>query len=473
MIDLIRGKEVLVVGMARSGVAAAEVLAGGGASKITVTDQKQASDLQEALARLNRYPQVLTVTGENPPDLVTKELSLIIKSPGVSPNLEIFKRAEKLRVPVRSEIELAYHFLRTPLIGITGTNGKTTTTALVTEIMKKARFDPVVAAGNIGNPLSGLVGKISAQGLIVAELSSFQLEDIECFRPFVAVWLNFAEDHLDYHGSLDRYFQAKARIFENQVAGDYAVLNADDPAVAALADRCKATLLWFGRKPVSVGCGVEDGLIRLYNGEAKPVDICPLSELALPGDHNLENALAAATAAWAAGADPESIGSELQTFKAIEHRLELVRTVNGIDYINDSKGTNPGATIKALNSFPGKKLILIAGGKEKGADFSGLAEAISREVRFLVLLGETKEKIAEAVGKSGFEDYRFVSTLEEAVSLAAREADKGEVVLLSPACASWDMFKDYEERGKKFKELVRQLETNQMLSGVQKNGSQT
>jgi UDP-N-acetylmuramoylalanine--D-glutamate ligase len=340
-------------------------------------------------------------------------------------------------------------------------------------MLKKARFDPVVAAGNIGNPLSGLVGNISAQGLIVAELSSFQLEDIYRFRPFIAVWLNFVEDHLDYHGSLDRYFQAKARIFENQVASDYAVLNADDPAVAALADRCEATVLWFGRKPVSVGCGVEDGLIKLFNGEAKPVDICPLSELALPGDHNLENALAAATAAWAAGADPESIGSVLQTFKAIEHRLELVRTVNGIDYINDSKGTNPGATIKALSSFPGKKLILIAGGKEKGADFSGLAEVISREVRFLVLLGETKEKIAEAVVKAGFEDYRFVSTLEEAVNLAAREAEKGEMVILSPACASWDMFQDYEERGKKFKELVRQLETNQLLSGVQKDGSQT
>jgi UDP-N-acetylmuramoylalanine--D-glutamate ligase len=473
LIDLIRGKEVLVVGMARSGVAAVEVLAGGGASKITVTDSKQAAELQEALVRLSRYPQVLTVTGENPPELVTKELSLIIKSPGIPPNLEIFKRAEKLKVPVRSEIELAYHFLRPPVVGITGTNGKTTTTALVTEILKKARFDPVVAAGNIGNPLSGLVGRISAQGLIVAELSSFQLEDIECFRPLVAVWLNFAEDHLDYHGSLDRYFQAKARIFENQVASDYAILNSDDPSVAALADQCKATVLWFSRKPVSVGCGVEDGLIKIYNGKAKPVDICPLSELALPGDHNLENALAAATAAWAAGADPESIGSVLQTFKAIEHRLELVRTVNGIDYINDSKGTNPGATIKALSSFPGKKLILIAGGKEKGADFSGLAEIVSREVRFLVLLGETREKIAEAVGKAGFENYRFASTLDEAVNLAAGEAEQGEVVMLSPACASWDMFQDYEERGKKFKELVNQLETNQLLSGVQKDGNQS
>ncbi len=473
MINLIRGKEILVVGMARSGVAAAEVLAGSGASKITITDHKQAVELQEALTRLKRYPQVLTVTGENPPDLVTQKLSLIIKSPGVPPNLEIFKKAEKLEIPIRSEIELAYHFLRTPLIGITGTNGKTTTTALIEAMLKKARFDPVVAAGNIGNPLSNLVGKISAQGLIVAELSSFQLEDICHFRPFVAVWLNFAEDHLDYHGSLNRYFQAKARIFENQVASDYAVLNSDDPAVAALADQCKATVLWFGRKPVAVGCGVEDGLIRLYNGEAKPVDICPLSELALPGDHNLENALAASTAAWAAGADPESIGSVLQTFKAIEHRLELVRTVNGIDYINDSKGTNPGATIKALNSFPGKKIILIAGGKEKGADFSGLAELIRSEVRLLVLLGETKEKIAEAVGKTGFDQYRFVSTLEEAVNLAAREAEKGEVVMLSPACASWDMFQDYEERGKKFKELVGQLASNHLLSGVQKHDSQT
>ncbi len=473
MIDLIRGKEILVVGMARSGVAAAEVLAGSGASKITITDHKQATELQEALTRLKRHPQIITVTGENPPDLVTPELSLIVKSPGVPPNLELFKRAEKLGIPVLSEIELAYHFLRAPLVGITGTNGKTTTTALVAEMLKKARFDPVVTAGNIGNPLSGLVGKFSAQGLIVAELSSFQLENICHFRSLVAVWLNFAEDHLDYHGSLDRYFQAKARIFENQVASDYAVLNADDQAVAGLADKCKATVLWFGRRPVSSGCGVDGGLIRLYNGEANPVDICLVSELALPGEHNLENALAAATAAWAAGADPESIGSVLQTFKAIEHRLELVRTVNGVDYINDSKGTNPGATIKALSSFPGKKFILIAGGKEKGADFKGLAEVIRREVHLLVLLGETKDKIAEAVGKAGFDQYRFVSTLEEAVNLAAREAEKGEVVMLSPACASWDMFKDYEERGKKFKELVSQIGTNYLLSGVQKNDTQT
>jgi len=473
LIDLIRGKEILVVGMARSGVAAAEVLAGNGAFKITVTDQKEAAELQEALTTLKRYPQVIIVTGENSPDLVKPELSLIVKSPGVPPKLELFKKAVQLGIPVISEIELAYHFLRTPLIGITGTNGKTTTTALVAEILKKARFDPVVAAGNIGKPLSGLVGKISAQGLIAAELSSFQLEDICHFRPFVAVWLNFAEDHLDYHGNMDRYFEAKARIFENQVAGDYAVLNADDQAVAGLAGKVKARVLMFGLRPVAAGCGVDGGIIRLYNGEANPVDICPVSKLALPGEHNLENALAAATAAWAAGADPESIGSVLQTFKAIEHRLELVKKVNGVDYINDSKGTNPGATIKALRSFPGRKIILIAGGKEKDADYSGLAEVIRHEVRLLILLGETKEKIAQAAGKAGFNSYRFVSTLEEAVSLAAREAEKGEVVMLSPACASWDMFKDYEERGKIFKELVNKMAVNKLSSGVQNHGSQT
>ena len=473
MIDLIRGKEILVVGMARSGVAAAEVLAGNGASKITVTDQKEAAELQEALTILKRYPQVITVTGENPPNLVNLELSLIVKSPGVPPKLELFKKAVQLGIPVISEIELAYHFLRTPLIGITGTNGKTTTTALVAEILKKARFDPVVAAGNIGKPLSGLVGKISAQGLIAAELSSFQLEDICQFRPFVAVWLNFAEDHLDYHGNMDRYFEAKARIFENQVAADYAVLNADDPAVAKLAGSLKAQVLMFSRKPVKTGCGIENGLIKIFNGEADPIAICPVSELALPGDHNLENALAAATAAWAAGADPESIGSVLRSFKAIEHRLELVKKINGVDYINDSKGTNPGATIKALHSFPGRKIILIAGGKEKDADYSGLAEVIRHEVRLLILLGETKEKIAQAAGKTGFKSYSFVSTLEEAVSLAAREAEKGDVVMLSPACASWDMYKDYEERGKDFKQLVMKLSTLSLSNGVQKHGSQT
>jgi len=473
LIDRIRGKEVLVVGMGRSGIAAAELLSGCGVSKITVVDHKKPDELQEALARLRRYPLIVTVTGENPPELVTLALALIVKSPGVPPTLEILKKAEQLGVPVISEIELAYHFIRTPLVGITGTNGKTTTTALVTEMLKAARFDPVVAAGNIGEPLSALAGKFSAQGMIVAELSSFQLENILNFRPFVALYLNFTEDHLDYHGSLERYFQAKARIFENQYAEDYAILNADDQAIAGLAGKCRATVIWFGRRPLPIGCGIDQEWITLYNNPQEPIRICPVREVVLPGEHNLENALAGATAAWAAGADPEAIGSVLRSFKAIEHRLELVKSVNGVDYINDSKGTNPDATIKAISSFPGRNIILIAGGKEKGADFTGLAEVLKRKVCLLILFGETKEKMAAAAGQAGFKNFRFVPGLQEAVRLAAAEAKNGDVVMLSPACASWDMFTDYEERGRKFKGMVDQLVTKDLASGVQNHDIQT
>ena len=468
MINLIKGKEILVVGMARSGMAAVELLSGAGAAKITVTDQKQHEELQTELAKLECYPVVTAVTGGNPPELVTNSLAMIIKSPGVPPSLEIFKRAEELGVPVLSEIELAYAFIRAPLIGITGTNGKTTTTAMVTTMLKEARFNPVVSAGNIGNPLTGVVGKIGSQGVIVAELSSFQLENIRSFRPTIAVFLNFAEDHTDYHGSIDQYFKAKSRILENQNEGDYAVLNAGDPAVASLEKKTRGQVIWFDRVPVQLGVGLEKDRVLLYNPGCSPELICLRGEIALPGEHNLENALAASAAAWAAGADLQSIRTVLRSFHAIEHRLEQVATLGGVDFINDSKGTNPGATIKALQSFPGKKKILIAGGKDKCGDFTELAEVIEHEARLLVLIGETSSKIARAVEEAGFNNYQKVKTLEEAVNVAWKEARSGDIVLLSPACASWDMFTDYEARGNLFKELVRSLK-NIEGSGM-KNG---
>jgi UDP-N-acetylmuramoylalanine--D-glutamate ligase len=470
LIALIKGKEVLVVGMARSGIAAAELLAETGAAKITVTDQKKADDLSEELSRLRRYPAVKVFTGGNPPELVTSSLSMIIKSPGVPPSLELFRRAEALGVPVFSEIELAYFFIRAPMIGVTGTNGKTTTTALITAMLKEAGINPVLSAGNIGNPLSNAVGAVPAQGFIVAELSSFQLENISKFRPTVAVFLNFAEDHLDYHGTTEKYFQAKARILENQVKGDYAVLNAGDQAVASLQGQSRGRVLWFGSSWRHPGVGLDNGWVNLYNPGCSPIKICPRDEIALPGEHNLENALAAAAAAWAAGADPGSIGTVLRSFRSIEHRLEHVDTLGGVEYINDSKGTNPGATIKALKSFPGHSKILIAGGKDKGGSFDELASVIQQEVRLLLLIGETRELIARAVGEKGFTAYRLLSSLEEAVSVARAEAVEGDLVLLSPACASWDMFTDYEARGRRFKELVRTPQEKRTGKGEWDNG---
>ncbi len=457
MIDLIKGKKILVIGMARSGLAAVQLLAEMGAAKIIAADRKQAEEMLEETARLNRYPAVEVVTGGTSPELVTPELAMVIKSPGVPPDLEVIKRAESMQIPVYSEVELAYAFLKAPLIGVTGTNGKTTTTSLIAAMLKEACFDPVVAAGNIGNPLCGLVGSIGAQGFIVAELSSFQLENIDRLRPLVAVFLNFGEDHIDYHKDLEKYFAAKARIFENQLKSDYAVLNASDDRVASLAGQYKSRVLWFDTGPVEKGIGVSEGHVTLFNPGCAPRPICPVNEVSLPGEHNLENALAASAAAWAAGADPDAIAVVLRSFKAIEHRLEFVATIDGVDYINDSKGTNPGSTMKALQSFPGRRKILIAGGKERGSDFRELAVMIAGEVNSLIVYGETRDRLIRSVEQAGFENYHTSADLEEAVKKASQLSEPGDVVLLSPACASWDMFPSYEVRGDLFKKLVRDM----------------
>lgn len=456
MIDMIKGREIMVLGMGRSGLAAVQLLAEHGASKIIVTDHRKSPDLETELAQLKRYPTVSVVTGRNPSE-IPSNLSMIIKSPGVPPSLDIFKRAGELKMPVLSEVELAYGFIKAPIVGITGTNGKTTTTALITAMLKEAKFDPVIAAGNIGNPLSGQVGKVGPQGVFVVELSSFQLDDIVKFRPTVALFLNFAEDHLDYHGSIENYYQAKIRIFENQNAADYAVLNAGEASVASLKDRITARVLWFDRAIVTSGVGIKNDWITIFTDNGETIELCPCSEVSLPGSHNLENALGASAAAWAVGADPASIGTILRSFKAIEHRLEHVACYGGVDYVNDSKGTNPGATMKAILSYPGRDMILIAGGKDKGSDFSELAAVIKEKIKLLLLIGETGEKLANQVEQAGYKKYQRLSTMEEAVTTAGQEALPGEIVLLSPACASWDMFKDYEARGNLFKQLVHRI----------------
>ena len=454
MIELIRGKKVMVVGMARSGLASARLLSEAGAARIIVTDNKEAAALESELKKLKKIPGTEAFTGGNPEALVTEDLALIVKSPGVAPHLPLLKKAGGLKVPVISEIELGYAFLKAPLVGVTGTNGKTTTTALICAMLQEAGFNPVVAAGNIGNPLSSLAQGFSAQGMVVAELSSFQLNDIKNFRPLVALFLNFAEDHLDYHLSMENYFRAKSRITENQKATDYLVLNAADKTVKALAEKSKATVLMFDQAPVEKGAGVAGGWITLFNPGSKPQKVCPVEELKLPGAHNLENALGAAAAAFAAGADPLAIGRALKSFKPVAHRLEPVAQIDGVDYINDSKGTNPGATTRALEAFAGRKLILIAGGKDKKADFTELAAKVKASAEKVILFGETKDQLSAALLSQGFNNYQLVKDLAEAVKEARAFAKKGAVVLLSPACASWDMFKDFEERGNLFKELV-------------------
>ena len=306
------------------------------------------------------------------------------KSSGIPRSLELFRRAESLEIAVVSEIELAYAFMRAPLIGVTGTNGKTTTTALIAAMLAGARFSGAVAAGNIGVPLCSVVDRVGPAGAVAAELSSFQLADIRRFRPAVALFLNFAGDHLDYHGSLESYYRAKVRLFENQGRGDFAVLNGGDPAVARLQQNVRGRLLWFDRAPVECGAGIARDRLTLFNGGRAAADLCAVEELALPGEHNLENALAAAAASWAAGASPEASGRVLRSFQPLAHRLEPVAESGGVQYINDSKGTNPGAVIRALRAFPGKQKILLAGGRDKGSEFADLAAVIKDEGRLLL-----------------------------------------------------------------------------------------
>lgn len=454
MIDLINGRQVLVIGMGRSGLAAVDLLVRHGASEIIVNDLKKAEQLEKECAWLERFPMVRVVTGDNPANLITPALSLVIKSPGIPPSLKLLQIARENKVKIISEVELAYNFARAPMIGVTGSNGKTTTTALIAAMLKRAGFEPVVSAGNIGNPLSSVVDKVDAQGVIVVELSSFQLEDIVNFRPVVAVFLNIVEDHLDYHGSMENYINAKKRIFSNQQKKDVAVINAGDPVVSSLKSFIRGNVLYFQDTVVKCGVGLDQGLITVFNPGSLPQPLCKPEEVALPGQHNLENAMAAAAAAWAFGADREAIRATLLNFKSIEHRLEFVAMIKGVEYINDSKGTNPGSTIKALRSYPGRNKIIIAGGKDKKSDFYDLALVIKEETRLVLLIGETKNILAGALKKIGFNNYKLLSTLGEAVAVAKKEAKAGEMVILSPACASWDMFTDYEERGNLFKKLV-------------------
>ncbi len=456
MIDLIRRRPVVVAGLGRSGAAAAALLAEKGAPEIIVTDSRPAAALEEALAELKGYRGIRVVAGGNPPELLTPAVGLVIKSPGIPRSLELFARADSLEIPVLSEIELAYAFMRAPLIGVTGSNGKTTTTALIAAMLVEANFNGAMAAGNIGVPLCAATA-VGPSGAVAAELSSFQLADIRKFRPAVALFLNFAEDHLDYHGSLESYYRAKVRLFENQGPGDFAVLNGADPAVARLRRQLPGPVLLFDRGPVECGAGIARGKVILFNGGRPAAELCAVTEIALPGEHNLENALAAAAAAWAAGAAPEAIGRVLRSFQPLAHRLESVAEIGGVLYVNDSKGTNPGAVIRALRSFPGKKKILLAGGRDKGSDFAGLAAVIKEEVRLLLLYGESRAKLARAVTEAGFENFAEFTGLEEAVAAAHAAARPGEIVLLSPACTSWDLFTDYEARGNYFKELVHNL----------------
>lgn len=445
----LREKRVLIIGAARSGIATAEFLQANGA-KVILNDLKTIDQIYDTVNHLNKLGVELYL-GE-PFDISSQEIDFLVVSPGVPTTNNIITKALSLNIPVISEIELASKFCHAPIVSITGTNGKTTTTALTGQIFLDARKHTLIG-GNIGSPFIGQVNNITKESVVVLELSSFQLETCQSFRPKVAAILNITPDHLDRHLTMENYVSAKSNIFVNQQSEDYLILNYDDSIVAELANEAKSHVLFFSRKH-SLESGIYvsyDRLVIKWLG--KIYDICSTNEIYIKGSHNLENAMVAALAAFVLGISPESIRETLRTFPGVSHRLEFVAKIDGITYINDSKGTNPDASIKALEAY-NKPLILIAGGKSKGSDFTLFAEKIKEAVKKVVLIGEAAGEIKTALDKVGYFSYIEAKSMANAITISTNEAETGEIILLSPACASFDMFKNFEERGEVFKDLV-------------------
>ncbi len=442
------GRRVTVVGLAKSGIAAARLLAAAGA-EVRGTDAKPVATLPPEAAALAQAGVTL-VDGPAAFD----GAQLVVVSPGVPLDGEQLAPARARLVPVVGELELAWRAMEADTIAITGTNGKTTTTALTGALLAE-QPRPVFVGGNIGTPLAARALDFPADGLVVAEVSSFQLETIEAFQPRVAAVLNVTPDHLDRHRTFARYLDAKARVFMNQTEQDCAVLNADDEAARELASRTRARVLWFSRRRVlDHGVFVRDGVIvARLNGHVD--EIGPLSEIRLRGAHNVENVLAAAACALWFGMGVETIRRVVGGFRAVAHRIEFVRDIAGVHFYNDSKGTNVASTIKALESFA-ERVVLIAGGKGKGQDFTPLADAARGRVGHAVVIGEDGGRIAAALAEAGI-GVTAAETLASALEAARRAARPGDVVLLSPACASFDMFDNYEHRGDSFKALVEEL----------------
>ncbi len=447
-------KRVLLVGMARSGIAAAELLLSHGAIPI-LYDAKKAESFGKELAPL-RGTACEFHLGEDP-FLLMENADLVVISPGVPIDSPIAKAARENGIPLIGELELGYSLSQGELLAVSGTNGKTTTVTLLGKMFENAgRITHV--AGNIGYPLSAAVLNSKKGDVIVAEVSSFQLESIKTFHPCVAALLNITEDHLNRHGTMEQYIRMKQRIFENQTEDDIAVLNMEDPVLFKMADKIKARVAFFSRtREVENGACVENGkIIWRWDGIVKP--ICDADQILIPGPHNLENALAATAMASARGVPPAVIRHTLQSFTGVEHRIEKVRVLEGITYINDSKGTNVDSTIKAVQSMKAPT-VLILGGYDKHTDFMPLCREMlaSGMIRHTVVMGETARQITQTLEEAGYQNITQAFSLEDAVQKARSFAVSGGNVLLSPACASFDMFQDYEERGRIFKQIVNAL----------------
>ncbi len=449
------GKRVLVVGLGKSGVASALFLKSRGA-RVTVSDSKPEAELRNEILLLLEHGITVETGGHG--ERTFRGQDLIVVSPGVPVDAPLLVQARSMGESsvtgtIIGEIELAARFLPGKIVAITGANGKTTTTSLAGEIIAAGNFSTLVG-GNIGTPAISFVDEAGPSTWIVLEVSSFQLETIVEFRPRIAVILNITPDHLDRHKTFDNYVNAKARVFENQRADDFTVLNADDTTTAGLADRTRGQVVWFSRKKeVERGAIVRGRNIYFRDGQRER-EILPFDEVSLKGGHNLENVLAGVSVGMLVGCQPEQIREAVRHFKGVEHRLEFVARVAGADYYNDSKATNVDATIKALESFAGN-VHLILGGKDKDSDYSVLQDLLRERVKRVYTIGAAAAKIEAQI--QGATEIVHAETLEKAVRLAREGAAAGDVVLLAPACASFDQFQSYEHRGRVFKETVHSL----------------
>ena len=446
------GDAILIIGAARSGVASAEYLLSIG-KQIVISDMntKLAEDVETQLG----HASVSYVWGKQP-DVAALQPELIVMSPGVPLSIPPVVKARELGIPVISEPELAFRYSDVPFVAITGTNGKTTTTTLTAFLLEK-EGRKVVAGGNIGLPLISQCPKMSANDIVVAEMSSFQLESVDSFCPKVAVVMNLTPDHLDRHKTMEAYAAAKANIFKNQGPEEYLLLNKDDAIVAAMAAGAKSRVYYFSQQEIlDEGIWLEDGnLVYRLDKNGAPQVLIPAAEIGIVGSHNWQNAMAASLAALLMGQQPEIIAERLRAFKGVAHRMEPVATIDGVLYVNDSKGTNPDSTEKALGSYGERPIVLIAGGRNKGSDMAVLVPLMRAHCRGVVLVGEATGDFIDAFARTDYTDYVCADSFEDAVAKAREMAQSGDVVLLSPACASWDMFDNFEQRGDLFKELVK------------------
>ncbi len=449
----LNGKNVMVYGAAKSGISAAGMLQKLGASVIIFDRNTNLS--KEALLEKYTFIQDFALVTGSLTDQVIESLDLLIISPGVpTDNPDIVAVKEK-NIQVWSEVELAYRYTKGKIIGITGTNGKTTTTTLVGEIMK-AYFDEVFVVGNIGNSYTDAALLTTDQSVTVIELSSFQLETIHKLKPDVSAILNITPDHLDRHYTMENYIAMKERITLNQTSTDVCVLNYEDETLRSMATRIPARVLYFSSERKLTDGLYLDGEDIIYSTQGKVQMFCNVKELHILGKHNYENVMAAVGMAISLNIPMDIIRKAVLSFQGVEHRIEYVEKINGVTYYNDSKGTNPDASIRAVQAMP-CPTILIGGGYDKKIPFDELVECFDGKVKCLVLLGQTKLQFAETARRHGFENIILVDSLREAIEESVKQAEPGDAILLSPACASWGMFDNYEQRGRMFKEYVREM----------------